>query len=117
MGMLDLEIAKAEGRISQRLPAALAEWIELVSRRLRSVQDSPRLLAQLAVVDSKVPSWIENQGVWTMCTAPNDALRTSCLALSRALGSLASPSISSLICVFHHCLDRRRRAAFAPHLC
>ncbi len=70
-GHTTAELADSEQRLGQPLPAALAEWFELVGRRLRAVQDSPRLLAQLAVVDGKTPIWIENQGVWTICAALN----------------------------------------------
>ncbi|MBP6840256.1 MAG: hypothetical protein KA190_23355 [Kofleriaceae bacterium] len=58
------DVALAEARLGRRLPEALAEWYELVGRRLRPCQDSPRLLAELSVTDGALSVWTENQGVW-----------------------------------------------------
>ncbi len=47
-----------------RLPVALAEWYELVGRRLRFVQDHPCPLDAVEVVNGSIAIWWENQGVW-----------------------------------------------------
>ena len=66
------EIAQAAARAGASLPAALVEWYALVGRRLRPIQDTPRRLDQLVVVDGAISVWIENQGVWDI-VAPLDA--------------------------------------------
>jgi hypothetical protein len=71
-GHSSLELEQATARAGATLPAALTEWFELVGRRLRSAQDSPLRLDQLAVVDGAIDVWTENQGVWAIIT-PVDA--------------------------------------------
>lgn len=65
-GHTPLEIEEAERRLGTRLPAALAEWFELVGRRLRLVQDHPVPLGALEVENDAVRIWSENQGVWSV---------------------------------------------------
>jgi hypothetical protein len=71
-GHTPIEIEQVARRLGVPLPAALAEWYELVGRRLRNVQDSPTLLGELTIEDGSVCVWTENQGVWSI-HAPIDA--------------------------------------------
>src|SRR5262245_16629882 len=71
-GHTPFEIEQAAGRLGERLPVALTEWYELVGRRLRDVQDSPRRLGELTIEKGGLRVWSENQGVWSII-APVDA--------------------------------------------
>src|SRR5215471_1105478 len=64
-GHTPLEIEQAAKRLGGRLPAALTEWYELVGRRLRAVQDSPRPLGKLTIENGGLRVWSENQSVWS----------------------------------------------------
>ena len=48
------ELAHAVARLARPLPGALAEWYELIGRRLRPGQDTPRLLAELSVEAGRI---------------------------------------------------------------
>jgi hypothetical protein len=68
-GNSDDELRQAEETLGLHLPAALAHWYQLVGRRLRSTQDSPVLLHEIAewrTTPRSFPVWIENQSVWTI---------------------------------------------------
>lgn len=65
-GHTPLELEEVARRLGVRLPSALAEWYELVGRRLRDVQDSSALLGELSLEDASVRVWTENQGVWSI---------------------------------------------------
>jgi hypothetical protein len=72
-GNTPIEIAVRTARLGCQLPASLIEWFELVGQRLRDVQDLPCRLADLRIEGgSRVPIWMENQGVWSI-SAPLDA--------------------------------------------
>lgn len=71
-GHTPLEIEQVARRIGKRLPDALSEWYELVGRRMREVQDSPRPLGKLTIENRGLCVWNENQGVWSI-VAPVDA--------------------------------------------
>lgn len=64
------EVDAAAARLGATLPEALAEWFELVGRRLQPVQDYPATPADLAVVDGAPVVWTENQGVWQILCPP-----------------------------------------------
>jgi hypothetical protein len=70
-GHTPLEIEEASRRLG-RLPAALTEWYELVGRRLRDIQDSPRPLGKLTIGNGGLRVWDESQRVWYII-APVDA--------------------------------------------
>lgn len=86
-----LEIEQVARRLGTPLPAALTEWYELVGKRLRCVQDYPRLLHELTVEDGALRVWTENQGVWSI-VAPLDAGDDPvCKAREDLTGSLDAP--------------------------
>ncbi|MEI2730873.1 MAG: hypothetical protein V9G08_02490 [Dermatophilaceae bacterium] len=63
-------LAVAETRLGAPLPAALAEWFELVGRRLEPVQDSPATPLSLTEIDGRPVVWAENQWVWAIVADP-----------------------------------------------
>jgi len=67
-GHTPLEIESAARRLGTPLPVALAEWFELVGRRLQYVQDAPRLLHIVSIENGMMRVWTENQGVWAIVT-------------------------------------------------
>ena len=99
------EIEQVARQLGQRLPAALSEWFELVGKRLRSTQDSPRKLHELAIEDDVVPVWDENQGVWRIeaaldagddprCEVNDASFASPAAALSQTLvGMVASDTL------------------------
>jgi len=96
-GNTQQEIELTATRLASTVPPALAEWYELVGRRLRSVQDSPRLLSDLSIKDGCVRVWIENQGVWSILTRVDDGDDPRCFVDDNSFVSPDAPLSRTLL--------------------
>ena len=91
------EIEQVAKKLGQPLPAALFEWFELVGKRLRSIQDSPRKLHELAIEDEVVSVWDENQGGWRIDAPLNAGDDPRCEVNDASFASSAAPLSQTLV--------------------
>ncbi|MCB9563475.1 MAG: hypothetical protein H6708_24000 [Kofleriaceae bacterium] len=91
------ELAHAVARLARPLPGALAEWYELIGRRLRPGQDTPRLLAELSVEAGRIRVWTENQGCWRILTRVDDSDDPRCFVDDASYASPDAPLSRTLL--------------------
>ncbi len=95
-GHTPLEIECVVRRLGAPLPIALAEWFELVGKRLLFIQDKPTPLDQLRIENGVLCVWRENQGVWSV-HVPLDGDDPATLVAGDASSSPEAPSSRTLL--------------------